>query len=147
MVYPSDFIYGIDGFWGNPRKVKVKIKFESAFGRWLPVFLWAAVIFFFSSLAQIKVSEFFVWYFIAKKIAHILEYAILFTLILQATRKNWVLTFFVTMLYAVSDEFHQSFVPGRTSTFYDLGFDLSGANIAAYTLWKLQQIRHKKPKK
>jgi VanZ family protein len=30
------------------------------------------------------------------------------------------------MLFAVSDEIHQSFVPGRTASFMDIGLDLIG---------------------
>lgn len=50
------------------------------------------------------------------------------------------------MLYAVSDEIHQKFVPGRTSSIYDLGFDISGANIAGYILWKSGLFPKKKRK-
>ena len=120
---------------------------KKALSHWLPVFLWAVVIFAFSTIPQIVVSQFFIWDFIAKKTAHISEYAILFALIFRATNRSWILSFLLTMLYAVSDEFHQSFVPGRTATFFDLGFDLSGANIASYIIWKLKQARHEKPKK
>jgi hypothetical protein len=132
----------------------MKTKYKSALVKWLPVFLWAAVIFTFSSIPQIKISEFFIWDFIAKKIAHVSEYAILYALIFRATKGNYLASFILTMLYAVSDEFHQSFVPGRTARFFDLGFDLTGANIAAYIIWKLQprwtwlkQILPAKPKK
>ena len=125
----------------------MKTKLESFLGRWLPVFLWAVVIFAFSSVTQIKVSDFFIWDFIAKKIAHISEYSVLFVLIFRATRGNYLASFILTMFYAATDEFHQSFVPGRTATFYDLGFDLSGANIASYIIWKLRRVRKNKPKK
>jgi len=107
--------------------------------------LWAAIIFTFSSLPQTKVTEFFLVDFIIKKIAHISEYAILYALLFRATKKKFLLSFFLTIIYAVTDEFHQSFIPGRTPKFYDvLGFDLTGANIAAYALWKFTQIRRKK---
>lgn len=115
--------------------------------RWLPVFLWAITIFALSSIEQITVSHFFVWDFIAKKIAHVAEYAILFTLVFRATGNKWVASFGLTLLYAASDEFHQSFVPGRTAAIHDLGFDASGANIAAYIIWKLKLRLPKKPKK
>lgn len=114
---------------------------------WLPVFLWALVIFTFSSINQISTSQVFVLDFIAKKIAHVSEYAILFILIFRASRKRWIRSFILTLTYAISDEFHQSFVPGRTAAFFDLGFDLSGANICAYIIWKLQQSLPKKRKK
>lgn len=38
------------------------------------------------------------------------------------------------LLYGVSDEFHQSFVPGRTATAIDLVADVLGATLAV-TLW------------
>ncbi len=125
-------------------KRKNRIDFaNSTIGKWLPVFLWAVVIFGLSSIRQIVVSQFFIWDFIAKKTAHTLEYAILFALIFRATNR-WSSSFILTMAYAISDEFHQSFVPGRSPTFYDLGFDLSGGNIAAYIIWKLKQVhKHK----
>ena len=124
----------------------MKAKYKSIIIKWLPVFLWAVVIFTFSSVSQIQVSEFFIRDFIAKKIAHVSEYAILFALIFRATEGNYFLSFVLTMLYAATDEFHQSFVPGRTAKFFDLGFDLTGANIAAYIIWKLRQIPKNKPK-
>lgn len=75
-------------------------------------------------------------------------YAVLFTLLFRATNHNWITSYTIVILYAATDEIHQSFVPGRGARFYDvLGFDLTGANIAAFTLWKLQQIRRNKQKK
>ena len=115
--------------------------------RWPPVFLWAVVIFALSSISQITVAEFFLWDFAAKKVAHLAEYAVLYALFLRATEKNWVLSFALTMIYAVTDEIHQSFVPGRNAAVYDLVFDYSGAAISAYVIWKLRQIHPKKQKK
>jgi len=120
---------------------------KSTVSKWLPAILWAAAIFTLSSIEQIKVSHFFAWDFALKKLAHISEYAILFTLVLRATNRNWIQSFIITMAYAVSDEFHQSFVPGRSPTVIDLGLDLSGVNIAGYIIWKLTQIPKKKRRK
>lgn len=115
---------------------------------WLPVFVWAAVIFYFSSQPQKHASDFFLLDFLIKKAAHVGEYAVLFTLIYRATNKHIPLTFVLTILYAASDEFHQTFVPGRTPKLYDIfGFDITGANIACYALWKLSQRVKKKQKK
>ena len=116
-------------------------------GRWLPVFLWAGVIFSLSSIQQITIAEFFIWDFAAKKVAHLTEYAVLYALFLRATEKNWVLSFVLTMIYATTDEIHQSFVPGRNAAVYDLAFDFSGSAISAYVIWKLKQIHPKKQKK
>lgn len=117
---------------------------NSPLGRWLPVFLWALVIFALSSIKQVVVSEFFIWDFVAKKIAHVGEYAVFFVLIYRATGGKWLATFSLTMIYAVSDEIHQSFVPGRNTAVYDLGFDFSGASIAAYVIWKRQAHQKRK---
>lgn len=117
-------------------------------GKWLPVFLWAGVIFFFSSLPQQKVTETFFTDFLIKKFAHISEYAILFALTFRAAEKKFLITFILVILYSISDEIHQAFVPGRSSKISDVFiFDLAGANIAAFCLWKLQQIRPRKLKK
>src|SRR4030042_5604958 len=124
-----------------------KPKLNSIIYLWFPVILWALVIFTFSSITQIVVSQFFVWDFVAKKIAHISEYSILFVLIFRATKGNYLLSFILTMLYATSDEYHQSFIPGRSAALYDLGFDVSGSNIAASIVWKLKLFQNSKPKK
>ena len=147
----SDFTYGITRSWPGKKKIKISLmkknQTSAILGRWPPVFLWAAVIFVFSSIEQVQVSQFFIWDFVAKKIAHVTEYAIFFALLFRATNGRWLSSFFLTILYACSDEFHQSFVPGRTASPLDLGFDLSGANIASYIIWKLKQLRPGKPKK
>lgn len=115
---------------------------------WLPVVIWAAVIFYFSSQPQKHASEFFWADFIIKKAAHVGEYAVLFALIYRATNKKIPLSFILTILYAATDELHQAFVPGRTPQLYDIfGFDITGANIASYALWKLSQRAKNKQKK
>lgn len=109
--------------------------------RWLPVFLWAALIFFLSSLPQQETSKVFAIDFIIKKTAHLLEYAILYFLFYRATTGKIVTSFVLAILYAATDEFHQSFVPGRTSRINDvIGFDLVGISISAYLLWKLKRV-------
>lgn len=124
-----------------------KSKYPSEVTLWLPVFVWAIVIFTLSSIPQIKVSEFTFWDFAAKKTAHVAEYAILFSLIFRATGKKQIRSFLLTIIYAISDEYHQSFVDGRNSSFPDLVIDFSGASIASYIIWKLNQVRRAKPKK
>ncbi len=78
--------------------------------------------------------------FIFKKSAHIFVYAVLYFLFLRAStlvlspklkHSNWVwiVPFCITMVYAISDELHQTFVPGRTGTIRDLGFDMIGMGL------------------
>lgn len=68
---------------------------------------------------------------------HLFTYAILYVLFYRAMnwergnkQKNALLPMIFTVAYAVSDELHQTFVPGRTSAFYDIGYDTLGATIA-----------------
>ena len=114
---------------------------------WLLASLWMAVIFGFSSMPQIKASQFYIWDFLLKKTAHVFEYAILYILIFRATGKKYVLSFILTIAFALTDEYHQSFTIGRTSTIIDVGIDFSGTNIATYLTWKLDQLRQSKQKK
>ncbi len=77
--------------------------------------------------------------FILKKLAHFSEYFILNFLISRALikttnlslKKSLVLAFVVSVLYAVSDEYHQSFVPGREPRIRDIIIDSFGALTAS----------------
>jgi len=90
------------------------------------------------------------WDFIIKKTAHVGEYAILYFLLWRAIKKGWIIPLVLGLIYALSDEYHQSFVPGRTATLRDAGFDLSGMLIMLYALknkWNIFQTAPAKPKK
>jgi VanZ family protein len=71
---------------------------------------------------------------IISNLAHIPAYALLTFLWLKsfagAESKNNIIVFSLILsglvLFAVSDEIHQSFVPGRTASFMDIGLDLLG---------------------
>jgi len=49
------------------------------------------------------------------------------------SRHTIVLTIFVGIFYGIGDEWHQSFVPGRFATVYDVIFDSLGVVLAAFT--------------
>lgn len=78
------------------------------------------------------------------KLAHFVIYGALGLSILYAqsaeTRKStlkagvWVVV--IATLYGISDEFHQSFVPGRQPDVFDLVADSLGA-LGAVALWSL----------
>ena len=105
--------------------------------RWTPVFLWAAAIFTVSSFSTLPRAEFIWWDFVLKKTAHMIEYAILYFLVLRALRfKHWLPAIFACILYAVSDALLQSFVPGRTSKLTDVGFDTMGMLICRIITWR-----------
>ena len=49
-----------------------------------------------------------------------------------------------SLLYAISDEFHQSFVDGRTATLIDVVVDTVSAAAASVTLWILINLTSRK---
>ena len=71
---------------------------------------------------------------IVRKSGHILGYGLLALTDwygLRFEQRLWWLALLLAMLFAVTDEFHQSFVPGRTATWVDImAFDTCGAAIA-----------------
>lgn len=71
---------------------------------------------------------------LVRKAAHVTEYAILTGLLFRALRgvvggfgKRAALAFLPVLIFAPLDEFHQSFVPSRTSSAGDVLIDYSGA--------------------
>ena len=72
---------------------------------------------------------------VTRKIAHLLEYALLGILAARAfrsspregLRRRWFLISLVLLVvYALIDEYHQSFVPSRTGSIYDSLIDIAG---------------------
>lgn len=47
-------------------------------------------------------------------------------------QKNVAIALLLTALFAISDEYHQTFVAGRGGTWTDVAFDVCGASIAAW---------------
>ena len=67
--------------------------------------------------------------FIIRKTAHFSEYALLgflWYILLKDTRSGMFISLSMTFLYAVSDEFHQLFVAGRSGQLRDVLIDTSG---------------------
>jgi len=71
------------------------------------------------------------------KVKHIIAYAVLAGLIWRAlgakfaTGRRFALAVVIAVLYGVTDEYHQRFVPNRTCDICDLAADATGALIAA----------------
>ena len=82
--------------------------------------------------------------FIVRKAAHFSEYFILFLFSYNVFRyyvkdkKYSIYLILFVVLYAISDEFHQYFIPGRGPAFRDVLIDTSGG-IFAYIIMKLFQ--------
>ena len=125
---------------------------------WLPVFIWLGVIFagstdIFSTEQtsrylvpflhwldpQISLSTIAAIHFALRKLGHLTEYAILAAFLWRALRNGtnlsakmsllFVAVWFVCGIFAVTDEFHQSFVASRTASRQDVLIDVCGALI------------------
>jgi len=68
---------------------------------------------------------------LVSKLAHLIEYAILGWLIQRARgdRCAWWQSWLIAVIYAATDEFHQSFVPGRGPSALDVMIDAAGATV------------------
>ena len=103
--------------------------------RWVLVAAWMGVIFFFS--AQPDQSLNFGQTTLVSKLAHVAEYAVLGALIQWALGAGRVWpAWWMTLAYAVTDEFHQTFVPGRTARVTDVLIDAAGAAIGIALVWR-----------
>ncbi|WNJ21255.1 VanZ family protein [Pontibacter sp. G13] len=135
---------------------------RSVWTHWLPVILWMGVIFFLSHQDRDQSAKTSAWVmqllnifqldietlraynipFLIRKLAHMTEYGILFLLVNRLIRMyrpaansvGWAML--CVVLYAATDEFHQSFVPGRGATVVDVMIDTTGALIA-WGIWAL----------
>jgi VanZ family protein len=120
---------------------------------WLPVILWMTLMFFGSTdlLSAEHTSRFLTpllrWFnpaispgaiadihLLVRKAAHVTEYAVLTGLLFRAFRPTitdfwWraAVALVPALLFAPADEFHQSFVPSRTSSPFDVLIDYAGA--------------------
>lgn len=106
----------------------------------LPVLIWAGIIFWLSHQPQLPSAANFWSDLIIKKGAHVTVYGILYFLVWRAQRRltgkmAWALPWLLTLGYAISDEWHQSLVPGRMPHPRDVGLDMLGASLALAGLW------------
>jgi VanZ family protein len=112
-------------------------------GRWALVVAWMAVVFFFSSLSSLgRAARVPDW------ISHPIEYGVGAVLVCRAleggrrrplTASTALTAIVLTTAYGVTDEYHQTFVPGRTSDRADVAKDFAGAAAACalYRRWTL----------
>lgn len=117
---------------------------------WGPPLLWMIVIFFLSSRESTQVSDIYTWNFIFFKSLHVIEYAILYFLLFRATlpanlknqKKARLIAFLIAIIYAASDEIHQTFVPTREGRLRDVGIDTIGMSLMyIYTKYRFKSIQ------
>lgn len=122
---------------------------------WLPPVLWMGLIFFLSSFHKLQASPVGWQDFVVRKLAHLCEYAALCFLYYRGLRnttkvslaKVLLLAFFMTVLYALSDEYHQTFISGRTGRFFDIWVDSFGAIGGLLFVLKLLKLLPEKVRK
>ena len=135
---------------------------SSRFWRYAPLVLWAVLIFIGSGnilsashtsillgvvrrlFPNIRDESLAVFHLLVRKAGHLTEYAILVTLAARAfrtsshdlLRRHWFrFSLLLAIVYALTDELHQSFVPSRTASIYDSLIDSVGALIALMVIW------------
>ncbi|HXF99124.1 MAG TPA: VanZ family protein [Gaiellaceae bacterium] len=105
---------------------------------WLPVLGWAALIFVLSSVPDLG-TGLGGWDTLLRKLAHLTEYAVLGLLLARALAQPTAAAALGT-LYAISDEIHQAFVPGRSGAPLDVAIDAVGV-VAGVLLWQRARAR------
>ena len=109
---------------------------------WVIVIIWAGFIFFLSSIPDLKSG--LKQDFILRKIAHMLEFAVLTFLFLRAlsqeklnTKKLVIYSIIFSVFYALIDEYHQTFISGRQGALRDVGIDSIGILIVSL-IWYIK---------
>jgi VanZ family protein len=129
---------------------------------WMPVIAWMSLIFIASTnlmsaqhtsrfigpflrwiAPHISIENIQAVQFLARKAAHVTEYAILAALSLRAFssgerrlhRSHVIFAVSIAGTCAAIDEFHQSFVASRTGAVGDVMIDISGAVLGAAICW------------
>lgn len=100
-----------------------------------------AAIFVLSGTPSDEIPKVEGWDVLLKKGGHMVAYAMLTVLLLRAletqtpTRKAAWLAVGIAVLYAITDEYHQTFVPGRKGTGIDVLVDAAGA-LVGLRVWR-----------
>jgi VanZ family protein len=105
---------------------------------WLPVAVWAGVIFTLSSIPSLS-THLGIWDLVLRKLAHATEYAILAALLLRALGRE-LPAFALAVGYAATDEVHQHFVHGRHSSPVDVAIDAAGAAVGVLLLQQRRRV-------
>lgn len=116
---------------------------------WLPLIAWMGLIFWFSSRPRpFDLPDPWLQTLVAK-LGHVIGYAGLSLLWWRALaasrvepqRRKLALAFLLSLLYGVSDEVHQAFVPGRIGNPADVLVDAAGAGLGLWLLRRWQRGR------
>lgn len=133
---------------------------RSRWFRWFLVILWAVLIFHATAspaYSGARTGQVVAWVLpaapvrtvavinvVVRKSGHVLAFGTLTALIWWAMgpvawRSTWAVA--LTALYAVTDEWHQSFVPGRSAEFSDVLLDSAAALLALAVIARTVRLR------
>ncbi len=109
---------------------------------WLPVLLWMGLIYVLSAQPDLPRTATGWLDQVLSSGAHVLLFGVLAVLLARALgtrQRQLVVAFALTLAYALSDEFHQRFVPGRHADALDLLWDALGAALGLWAFALLQR--------
>lgn len=119
---------------------------------WVPVVTYGALIFYSSSQPAPELLPSFQ---ASDKLYHLIAYSIMGMLwclalhpyqSLKVKGRVWFLAIAFTILFGISDEIHQSFVPSRVADFYDVVSDTLGALFSPFLYNSFRKIIPSSPK-
>jgi VanZ family protein len=133
---------------------------QVALRQWIPVIAWGALIFCLSTSAfsashtatiidpilrwmvpGISAAALDVGHMLVRKSAHFSEYGVLFWLLIRGPMaERPYLAVMLCIVYALTDEGHQVFVPGRSASLYDVALDSSGALFSHFLITAITEL-------
>jgi VanZ family protein len=128
--------------------------------QWIPVIAWGAIIFTLSTsafsaantartidpilrwlLPGMTAASIEVAHTLIRKSAHFMEYGVLFWLLVRGPMADRPYTaLMLCVAYALLDEGHQTFVPGRSASLYDVALDSTGALFSHYLTTAIAEL-------
>lgn len=154
-------------------KMIMRLRNQSKIGKIISLFLligWLSLIFYFSSqkgsvsenssnfvieilntifkIFNINIKNIESISFIIRKLAHVFLYFVLYLLSFYTMyqfniKKRKDLSILFCLLYAISDEFHQLFIPNRSCRLFDVFIDMLGTSLAYLTLFIKNKLNGK----
>jgi VanZ family protein len=133
---------------------------QVALRQWLPVIVWGVLIFFLSTSAfsasntatvvdpilrwmfpGISAAALDVGHMLVRKSAHFSEYGVLFWLLIRGPMAERPYSaVMLCIIYALTDEGHQAFAPGRSASLYDVALDSSGALFSHFLITAITEL-------
>jgi VanZ family protein len=123
-----------------PEQSAPRLWYDTPLARWLAVALWMGLIFAFSAQSRLPSAPQPWLDFLFKKSAHFMVFATLAALVWRALEwrpRGWIWAWLLTVIYAISDEWHQSFVANRHPQATDVLIDACGAATALLVVWMI----------